>query len=542
MLTLPQRLLIGIFFLVIVAGGIGAWFYFNNSPGTENGISSTGKSGPIPSEGYECAKPAPKVPQHQFFAGLAKPELVLVLSGQMHGYLQPCGCARPQLGGLERRYELIKQFRARGWLVSPVDLGELAPEQTNEQGRIKFETAMQILQKMDYAAVGMGLTEINLPLDQALGIAQNWQPPYVIATNLNDKDQLFPEMFRPWVVHEPKTKDGATGLKVAYLSVIGDKMAAKVKAKDPTLNIEPAEQAMASAVKKIEEKKPDVWVLLFQGSRDDAKPLAAKFPQFAVVLTQDDTDEPSAKADRVGETLFISLGYKGKYVGALGFFRQETPIEGAYPRMPWQLKYELAALTEHYELPDDATNPARDLMRDYVLRIQSGNFLSEAKWPKATHQMQLDFPEAKYVGAASCSAAACHPRPYAIWSKTKHAHAYEALVKCGRPQAMRGQEKQVIGREYDPECIRCHVTGFDYKTGFVSAEKNKELLGNQCENCHGPASLHVANPTDPKFIKPLQLKAGKAVEMNLCRKCHDADNDPHFDFELYWPKIRHPQR
>ena len=25
----------------------------------------------------------------------------------------------------------------------------------------------------------------------------------------------------------------------------------------------------------------------------------------------------------------------------------------------------------------------------------------------------------------------------------------------------------------------------------------------------------------------------------LCLKCHDTDNDPHFKFEKYWPNIIH---
>src|SRR5262245_13092873 len=35
------------------------------------------------------------------------PDLTLILTGQMHGYYNPCGCSRPQLGGLERRYNFI---------------------------------------------------------------------------------------------------------------------------------------------------------------------------------------------------------------------------------------------------------------------------------------------------------------------------------------------------------------------------------------------------------------------------------------------------
>src|SRR5438105_3846482 len=36
-------------------------------------------------------------------------DLCLILSGQMYGYLQPCGCSRPQVGGLERRFELMRR-------------------------------------------------------------------------------------------------------------------------------------------------------------------------------------------------------------------------------------------------------------------------------------------------------------------------------------------------------------------------------------------------------------------------------------------------
>src|SRR5262245_23753911 len=49
------------------------------------------------------------------FKGWPKPELVLVLSGQMHGYMLPCGCSRPQYGGLERRYNFLQKLQGRGW-------------------------------------------------------------------------------------------------------------------------------------------------------------------------------------------------------------------------------------------------------------------------------------------------------------------------------------------------------------------------------------------------------------------------------------------
>src|SRR4051812_13682064 len=36
------------------------------------------------------------------------PKVALIVSGQMHGYIGPCGCSEPQQGGLVRRYNFIQ--------------------------------------------------------------------------------------------------------------------------------------------------------------------------------------------------------------------------------------------------------------------------------------------------------------------------------------------------------------------------------------------------------------------------------------------------
>ena len=61
-----------------------------------------------------------------YFRDWPKPDVALVLSGQQHGYLQPCGCTRPQYGGLARRFNLISQLRERGWPVVALDVGDVA--------------------------------------------------------------------------------------------------------------------------------------------------------------------------------------------------------------------------------------------------------------------------------------------------------------------------------------------------------------------------------------------------------------------------------
>src|SRR5262249_45536092 len=59
-----------------------------------------------PAEASDNHRPA-AIP---LFQGWPRPELVLVLSGEEHGYLLPCGCSRPQVGGLERRYNFVEQL------------------------------------------------------------------------------------------------------------------------------------------------------------------------------------------------------------------------------------------------------------------------------------------------------------------------------------------------------------------------------------------------------------------------------------------------
>ena len=152
----------------------------------------------------------------------------------------------------------------------------------------------------------------------------------------------------------------------------------------------------------------------------------------------------------------------------------------------------------------------------------------------------------KFLGAEACKE--CHEDAFAIWEKTPH---HKATHSIAFPN-----ERNDIPRHFDPECLSCHVTGWDpqayfpYATGYESFEKSKHLHGNGCENCHGPGSAHVAAENgEGNFTEADRLKLQKSMQLPLakaedhCRKCHDQDNDPDFQlegaFEEYWEKIKH---
>jgi hypothetical protein len=85
--------------------------------------------------------------------------------------------------------------------------------------------------------------------------------------------------------------------------------------------------------------------------------------------------------------------------------------------------------------------------------------------------------DATYIGAEACST--CHDEAFEFWRHTPHATAYETLSK---------QHK-----EFNLDCVSCHVTGYE-KPGGSTVTHVKGFENVQCEACHGPGSLHEKDP------------------------------------------------
>ena len=134
-----------------------------------------------------------------------------------------------------------------------------------------------------------------------------------------------------------------------------------------------------------------------------------------------------------------------------------------------------------------------------------------------------------YNGDQACQT--CHARQHADWSLTPHACAWESLVR--------------IGREADPKCVRCHVTGH-HDGAFASAARTPHLTAVQCEACHGPAGCRAfAENLPPRIIPPDGLPQAEAkirLKPEACLFCHDATHSPRFDFAAYRRRVLHDQR
>jgi hypothetical protein len=475
------------------------------------------------------------------FAGWDKPDFVLLLSAQEHGYLLPCGCSSPQRGGLERRYNLIQSLKQKGWPVVPLELGDVAqlhgPQSLpNVQGLIKYRYAMLARKLMGYPAAGIGEYEAALPFKAALDEwALNEQRPRILAANLHDKETNFPQEVSDFVVENVN----ATPYRVGVAGVVGPSVRDKMTG-DPQVQFDLVRDTLRVVLGKIAAERTDFRVLLYQGSAKEAHACAKSFPEFQVILCRCEDDEGSSRPEMEGNTFIISVGHKGKNVGVVGAFHP------ANPGQPFTMRYQQVVLGEEYMTPaaERGAHPVVQLMERYTKELKegsgSGPYLQ--KYGQGNHALQVAVQGAvpTYAGSERCKS--CHKHAYQVWENSQHAHAYKTLVDKKHPSL----------RQYDGECIVCHVTGFGYKSGFTDEVKTPKLKDVGCESCHGPGSAHVKdqyNETWHELMNPWKAKGNETVEQKArrvlrineaCRKCHDEDNDVHWDFDKKWPQIAHP--
>jgi hypothetical protein len=124
---------------------------------------------------------------------------------------------------------------------------------------------------------------------------------------------------------------------------------------------------------------------------------------------------------------------------------------------------------------------------------------------------------ASYIGSKSCKV--CHLQQYKQWIETPHARAFYLLM---------GKKA-----EDNTKCLECHVTGLNLPGGYEIGKDNEDLKNVNCENCHGPGSLHVMASRTSASIKEKKENINTKVTKKMCLECHTKEQSPNFDFKKY---------
>jgi hypothetical protein len=470
------------------------------------------------------AQPA-SAPEAFAFDSWPKPALAIVFTGQQMGYIEPCGCTglENQKGGLARRHTLIKRLTdERGWAVLPLDVGSQV-KRFGKQEDLKFEHAVKGLRMMGYRATTLGEGDLHLtPGDLLAYLAgpDSMVHDFVSANVAVLARDLMPRFI---VIESGGKRIGVTGM-------LGEKYEQKLRGDE--MVHEPALEALKLVVEELKNQRCDLLVLLAHTPLDDARKVAQEIPVFDFIAASGEGTLPSRELETVEgtKTQLLSVGLKAMHAGVIGIFDD--------PKSP--VRYESVPLDSRF-----TDSPAMlKLLADYQERLQDLGLEGLGIKPQP-------FPGGrKFVGSEKCGE--CHTKAFDKWTKTTHSHATDSLVK---PPNSRGN----IARHFDPECLSCHVTGwepqkfFPYDSGYLSLERTPLLKHNGCENCHGPGSAHVAaesgegNATDAQKASlrdAMKRPLARDVAHDKCIECHDEDNSPDFHkdgaFEKYWKEIEHP--
>ena len=416
-----------------------------------------------------------------------EPDLTLLISGEELGYLEPCGCAEGQLGGFSRRDSVIQQLAVKGKTLLPVANGDLIND-ASRQSELKAEIGFTALKEMGYVAYNIGERDLLLGIDRLRYLQDASGIPFLSANLFHGENRVF----QPFVVHTVNLQGNQ--IQVAIIGILSQSFENQVENAGADLRLEDPTAVLRGLVERLDQTT-DLIVLLSHADLAESEVFASTFPQIDVVVSGHEIEELQEDPVLIENAVLLNTGTKGKAVGQLDIRWSD---DKAIP------DYEFQPVFLSERLPDSPR--MIELLTLYQQMLTAENLSEDLeREPPATGGI--------YVGSASCKG--CHAEAYAVWEKSKHAHAYQTLASHGHAA--------------DPECLMCHTVGFGFQTGFVNMESTPNLPDVGCENCHGVGGNHVKNP---------KKGYGQVTKAN-CLTCHTVQNSPKFDYEVYLPKIQH---
>jgi hypothetical protein len=504
----------------------------------------------------------------------AVPAARLYLVSDLAGALEPCGCVKDQLGGMDHFGALVAGEKEKAKASGVLSAGplffmdmELAADR-RAQEVAKAQTIAATMKTLGLLAFTPGRNDWAGGGETLKKLGEATAAP-LVAANLAAGPELAPSLVK-WT----KTKVGSI-----ELGIIG--VAAPDKAKLPLEGVtsSPATDAVKIAVAALKKDGVQAIVVLAAVGRGEAKRIADLNPELLAILVGGtggggEANTTAPPAESIGDVLIVETGNHLQTAAVVDLYPREgattglgllkfadgTGIErirkgeelrGRIDELrvriaTWETdksvekkdvdarKAELAKLEAERDALDKAPAPATGSYYRYAMREIRDKLGDDAAiktqmsayYKKVNDANKLEFADRKpkpaakgeafYVGIESCTN--CHEEPRKVWNQTKHAHAYATL--------------STQFKEFNLDCVSCHVTGYD-RPGGSTVTHVEDLKDVQCEDCHGPGSLHAAKPE--KVHMPV-AKPGADV----CLSCHHPPHVHSFDAEAKMPEILGP--
>ena len=343
--------------------------------------------------------------------------------------------------------------------------------------------------EMDYVLHNLGEKDIEIG-PQLLNYLSHTSKTVLLSSNV----QLvasFPVKINQYVLKECFVSGHI--LKIAFLGILSKSLLNNSILE--YINVEDPVQALKPLVKQL-QGKANLIVLLSHAPLAESIEIAKYFPEVGLIITGHNIEEPIDSITYINNTPIASPGIEGKHIGIAKYSMNNAVVE--------RKSVEVIPLDSKYK----DSQVIVSLLKEYQQMLADEDLLS--KIPQAPLLNGLS-----YVGSSICGM--CHKVVYEHWSKTTHGTSYGTLVRKGY--------------QYDPECIKCHTTGYGYVSGFLNYEKNNNLINVGCESCHGAGSRHIKYVTETYGV----------TDESDCVICHESEHSPKFQYNEYWKKIKHPE-
>jgi hypothetical protein len=473
--------------------------------------------------------------------GGGAPTLRLYLVSDMAGALEPCGCTKDQLGGMDHFGAYVTGERGAAPASVVAAAGPLffmdpalKPDH-KDQDVAKAHAIAHVFGQLGFAAFAPSQNEQAAGADELSSLAKDTGGALLDAGARAVRD--------------------VGGAKVCFVGV------GPASAADATAEEQAATQ-VRGAVDACKKEGAKLFVALSSIGRGPAKRLADRVPELHVIVVGDtkaagDLNGEAAAPELIGKTLVVQAANHLQSVSVLDFFVRDgsydfadaTGVERERQRQDLSRRIDdLHIKISNWER--DAKIPAADLAArkaDLQKLEQERAALDVAPPPAsgsyfrfATKEIRVTLgtdpriaaalgayykdvndhnkvafagrkpppaapDQASYIGVEACTE--CHAEERAFWNGTKHAHAYATLSK--------------EFKEFNLDCVGCHVSGYD-KPGGAAVVGNELLQNVQCESCHGPGSKHAKEPYDNQLIT-------EKPQPTTCVSCHHPPHVEQFD-------------
>ncbi len=370
--------------------------------------------------------------------------------------------------------------------VLQVDAGDLFGRR-NQNDRFQTEFLCEEVENLGVDAIGLGEQDLNYGLKFLRSMIDKYNLPF---TNANVRDVATGKLILPEYL---VIKRG--GITFGIVSVLDPaQKIITMTSDDGQFEVADPVAVLRELVPRLREKVNTVILLGHLGDvRTDA---VVKDIQGIDISVTGHTYRNTTTERILNDTAMLGASYEGRFLGNADLFIDDATGE-------------VMAISVAVTAMDDKVADDEEMLnkvKDFKKRLVEFKEVKRAAYPRTYGSDKENF-----LGDRSCKS--CHQDTWTVYAKSGHMRAYTTLRNKGQ--------------HFEPDCLVCHTTGYQYKNGYADESPFNRLINVQCEACHGYGTKHAR---DGKWA---------AQAKDSCITCHDKENSPNFDYATYWAKIKH---